>query len=290
MERRHFLKSAAILSLAPKIMNSTIFTALPVSQKMPVLFIGHGSPMNAIEENTFVEGWRSLRAQLPKPAAILCISAHWETNGTFVTAMEKPQTIHDFGGFPPELYQVRYPAPGNPALAADLREHISKTSVEPDDRWGLDHGAWSVIRRIYPEAEIPVLEMSLDYNRSPRYHYELAGELAYLRTRGVLIIGSGNMVHNLRMIAWDRVNEPAYGFDWALEANDTFKRLISEHRHAELKDYLSLGSAVRLAVPTPDHFLPLLYALALQEDGEEIHFFNDQAVMGSLTMTSLRIG
>ncbi|MFZ5940391.1 MAG: 4,5-DOPA dioxygenase extradiol [Bacteroidota bacterium] len=271
-------------------MNNRIFSELPASEKMPALFIGHGSPMNAIEDNQFVEGWRKLGNSLPPPAAILCISAHWETEGTRVTAMPRPPTIHDFGGFPPELYQVQYPAPGDPRLAAELSGSVKGAEVKADLKWGLDHGAWSVIRRIYPEADVPVVQLSLDYNKTPRYHYELAKELAYLRTRGVLVIGSGNMVHNLRMIAWDKMNEPAFGFDWAIEASELFKRLINEKDHARLIDYLKLGSEVRLAVPTPDHFLPLLYALALQEKNETVSFFNDEAVLGSLTMTSLQIG
>jgi len=258
--------------------------------RMPVLFVGHGNPMNAIEENEFVEGWRNLGKTLPKPKAILCVSAHWETKGTFVTAVPKPQTIHDFGGFPKALYEVQYPAPGSPDLALETKRTITKTMVGLDEKWGLDHGAWSVIRRMYPEADIPVIEMSLDYSQGPQYHYELAKELAALRNKGVLIIGSGNMVHNLRMVAWDKMNKPEYGFDWAIQANDTFKRLILSGNHKDLINYAALGREVQLAVPTPDHYLPLLYALALKEENEAVSFFNDKAVMGSLTMTSVRIG
>ncbi len=258
--------------------------------RMPVLFIGHGSPMNAIEENEFVLGWRNLGKTLPHPKSILCISAHWETRGTFVTAMPKPKTIHDFGGFPKALYDVEYPAPGSPELAVETKQIIKKTTVGLDEKWGLDHGAWSVIRRMYPEADVPVIQMSLDYGQAPQYHFELAKELAALRNKGVLIIGSGNMVHNLRMVAWDKMNEPDFGFDWAIEANDRFKKLIESGDFKSLTNYTNLGGEVQLAVPTPDHFLPLLYSLALKEKDEPISFFNDKPVMGSLTMTSVKIG
>jgi 4,5-DOPA dioxygenase extradiol len=258
--------------------------------RMPVLFVGHGSPMNAIEENEFVEGWRKLGKTLPRPKAILCVSAHWETKGTFVTAVQKPETIHDFGGFPKALYEVQYPAPGSPELARETKQTITKTTVGLDEKWGLDHGAWSVISRIYPEANIPVIEMSLDYSQGPLYHYELGKQLGALRNKGVLIIGSGNLVHNLRMVAWDKMNEPEYGFDWAIQANDKFKQLIESGNHKDLINYNNLGREVQLAVPTPDHYLPLLYTLALKEENEIVSFFNDKPVMGSLTMTSVRIG
>ncbi len=258
--------------------------------RMPVLFVGHGSPMNAIEENEFVQGWRNLGKNLPRPKAILVVSAHWETKGTYVTAIQKPQTIHDFGGFPKALYEVQYPAPGSPELAHETKRIITKTAVGLDEKWGLDHGSWSVVRRIYPQADIPVIEMSLDYSQGPQYHYDLARQLLALRTKGVLIIGSGNLVHNLRMVAWDKMNEPEYGFDWAVQANDTFKKLIQSGNHSELINYTALGREVQLAVPSPDHYLPLLYALALKEDNETLSFFNDKPVMGSLTMTSVRIG
>jgi 4,5-DOPA dioxygenase extradiol len=258
--------------------------------RMPVLFVGHGSPMNAIVKNEFTEAWNNLGIIMPRPKAILCISAHWETRGTFVTVTPKPQTIHDFGGFPKELYNVQYPAPGYPELAYEAKRIISKTEVGLDEKWGLDHGAWSVIKHIYPQADIPVIEMSLDYNQSPGFHYELAKELAPLRERGVLIIGSGNIVHNLAMVSWERGDEPGYGYDWALQANETFKQLMLAGNHKELISYSQLGREVQLAVPTPEHYLPLLYSLALREEDESMSFFNDKAVMGSLTMTSLKIG
>lgn len=257
---------------------------------MPVLFVGHGSPMYAIEENEFTQTWQLLGETIPTPKAIICISAHWETHGTQVTAMQNPPTIHDFGGFPRELYEIQYPVPGDPDLAKETIKLISGTKVIADEKWGLDHGAWSVIRRMYPSAEIPVIEMSLDYSKSPNEHYELAKELALFRDKGVLIIGSGNIVHNLRRVAWDKDPNEEFGFDWALEANDKFKKLISENNHKDLIDYGLLGKEVQMAVPTPDHYIPLLYALALKNENEDLSFFNDKAVMGSLTMTSVRIG
>jgi 4,5-DOPA dioxygenase extradiol len=256
---------------------------------MPVLFIGHGSPMNAIEENEFVDGWRTVGKRLPRPAAILCVSAHWETRGTMVTAMEKPPTIHDFGGFPRELFEVEYPAPGSPELARETMNIISKTKVGLDDKWGLDHGCWSVLRRLYPEAEIPVFQLSLDHYQAPQYHYDLAKELSPLRNKEVLIICSGNIIHNLGMVAWDRMNEPEFGYDWAIEAKDTMNKFILEGDHQSLINYKSQGKAINLAIPTPDHFLPLLYALALKEDDEQVSLFNDKTTMGSLSMTSVII-
>ncbi|MGD0574650.1 MAG: 4,5-DOPA dioxygenase extradiol [Anaerolineales bacterium] len=260
---------------------------------MPVLFVGHGSPMNAIENNEFSQGWQEVARTLPTPKAILCISAHWETWGTLVTAMEKPRTIHDFGGFPRELYEVEYPAPGSLWLAQESQQAVKGTAVGLDQDWGLDHGCWSVLRRMFPNADVPVTQMSLDYTKPAQDHYNLAKELAPLRQKGVLILGSGNMVHNLRrvVILGDNpgdFNKP-FGLDWAIEANEVFKRLINEEDYPALIDYPSLGPAVQLAVPTPEHYLPLLYALALRQESESITYFNDKPLAGSLTMTSLRI-
>lgn len=260
------------------------------TSRMPVLFVGHGSPMYAIEENEFVQKWRDLGANLPKPKAIIAVSAHWETRGTQVTAMSKPQTIHDFGGFPCELYDIKYPAPGNPELATEVMKTIRNSEVFSDQKWGLDHGTWSVLRRVYPNADIPVVQLSLDYNKSPKEHYELAKELSSFREKGILIVGSGNIVHNLRQVAWDKTDDEEFGFDWAIEANEKIKKLIRENDHKALIDYHLLGKEVQLAAPTSDHYLPLLYALALKSDDEDVEFFNDKAVMGSLTMTSLKIG
>ncbi|WP_026462160.1 4,5-DOPA dioxygenase extradiol [Adhaeribacter aquaticus] len=256
------------------------------TEAMPVLFVGHGSPMNAIEENTFAQNWQQLGKTLPKPTAILCISAHWQTRGTFVTAAEKPETIHDFGGFPQALFDVQYQAPGSLALAQETQTVITSTSVGLDYNWGLDHGSWSILKHFYPKADIPVVEMSLDYTKTPQWHYELAKELATLRRKGVLILGSGNIVHNLRMINW---NSPNQGFDWAVEANEKVKSLIQKKEHKPLAYYSGLGTELQLAIPTPEHFLPLLYTLGLQEDQEKVSFFNDETIYGSISMTSLKI-
>ena len=258
------------------------------TDKMPVLILGHGNPMNAIEENEFGAGFRKIGREITKPNAILCISAHWETRGTFVTAMENPPTIHDFGGFPKELFEVQYPAPGSPELAKQTKKLITRTEVGLEDKWGLDHGAWSVIKHLYPDADIPVIQMSIDYTQPARYHYELAKEIRSLRQKGVLIIGSGNMVHNLRMVAWKKLNEE-FAFDWATEANETMKTHILSGDHQPLIDFKHQGKAFDLAIPTPEHYLPLLYALALKEENEKVTLFNDKPVGGSLTMTSLKI-
>ncbi len=254
---------------------------------MPVLFVGHGSPMNAIEQNEFTKGWQSITKSLPKPKAILCISAHWETRGTFVTVMAKPPTIHDFGGFPPELFAVQYPAPGETELAKETKSLVVKAVVGLDEKWGLDHGAWSVLKIMYPDADIPVIQLSLDYTQSPQHHYDLAKKLASLRKKGILIIGSGNMVHNLRILDWNKTDQ---GFDWAEEASAKFRKLIVENDHNQLINYRELGHDVELAVPSPEHYLPLLYALAVKDEKEEISFFNDKTVMGSISMTSIQIG
>ncbi|MEI7511079.1 MAG: 4,5-DOPA dioxygenase extradiol [Candidatus Peregrinibacteria bacterium] len=263
---------------------------LNTTPEMPVLFIGHGNPMNAIEENPFVEEWRKIGKTIPKPAAILCISAHWETRGTFVTAMQNPKTIHDFGGFPEELFAVKYPAPGSEELAKEIQKIITKTTVELDEKWGLDHGCWSVLKVLYPEANIPVVQLSLDSTKPAQYHYELAKELAPLRQKGVLIMGSGNIVHNLGMLDWDKMSEPEFGQTWAQEANTQMKEWILSNNHQSIIHATQQGRAFQLAIPTPEHFLPLLYALALKKEEEEITIFNDTLIMGSLSMTSLKIG
>ena len=260
------------------------------TKQMPVLFVGHGSPMNGIEENEFVSGFRDIGNKIPKPQAVLCVSAHWETRGTQVTAMEKPKTIHDFFGFPEELYEVQYPAMGNPVLAKEIVDSIAKTRVGLDYEWGLDHGCWVVLKNIFPNSDVPVVQLSLDYSKPAQFHYELAKELSPLRKRGVLIVGSGNMVHNLGLIAWDNMDSAGFGFDWAIEANERMKKFILNNDHQQLINYRSQGRSFDLAIPTPEHYLPLLYALALKEEDEEIMFFNDKPFGGSLTMTSLKIG
>lgn len=291
--RKEFIKQALGISLFPIIHNTMklnqLTQTLSPTPKMPVLFLGHGSPMNAIEENEFVRGFREIATKIPTPKVILCISAHWETPGTWVTSMSNPKTIHDFGGFPPELHQVQYPAPGSPEWAQETRKIIKKTEVVLDENWGLDHGSWSVIKHLYPLANIPVIQLSLDYRKGPQYHYELAKELAALRERGVLIIGSGNMVHNLGKVAWRRLNE-TFAFDWAEEAQSKMNAYIDSKQHESLIHYSKLGTAFNLAIPSPEHYLPLLYTLALQDEGDTVLRFNDKPVAGALTMTSLKIG
>lgn len=255
-------------------------------QTMPVLFVGHGSPMNAVEENDFTRGWQKSVENISKPNAIVVISAHWETRGTFVTAMEKPRTIHDFYGFPQKLFDVQYPANGSLETAASIAENANGNSIGFDENWGLDHGAWSVLVHLFPNAEIPVLQLSLDYARSPKEHFELAKQLAFLRERGVLVIGSGNIVHNLRLVNFRNKS----GDDWAIEANEIFKNLVASGRYDELFEYEKLGREAAMAIPSAEHFLPLLYALALQKKDEKIEFFNDAVELGSISMTSLKIG
>ncbi len=257
---------------------------------MPVLFVGHGSPMNAIEDNEFSQRWRKIGEEIPQPKAVVVVSAHWLTRGTQVTAMNFPKTIHDFGGFPQALFDVHYPAPGNPELANEIKKLIQNPVVELDHDWGLDHGTWSVVKHMYPNADIPVLQLSIDYHQPAHYHYELAKQLLSLRKKGVLIIGSGNMVHNLRMLAWDKMNVDNFGFDWTMELNEIFKNKITNKDHKALMDYQSLHKSASLAIPTPDHYFPLIYTLALQTDNDSVSFFNDKAVAGSLTMTSVKIG
>lgn len=294
MRRKDFIKYLTLFPLGLKAMQikelkSLVHTFDP-SDQLPILFFGHGSPMNAIEENEFVEGFRNAVKDIPTPKAILCISAHWETKGTFVTAMETPKTIHDFGGFPSELYQVQYPAPGSPEWALETKQIITQTSVGLDYDWGLDHGTWSVVKHLYPLANIPIFQLSLDYTQSPIYHFELARQMAELRQKGVLIIGSGNMVHNLRLLDWNNIQTDDFAFDWAREANEKMKTLMLQNDFKSLTQYQNMGKAFQMAIPTPEHFLPLLYILALKKEQETISFFNDKAVAGSLTMTSVKIG
>lgn len=269
---------------------SNISEGFKTTEKMPVLFLGHGSPMNAIEENQFVAGFREVSKKIPKPNAILCVSAHWFTDGTFITAMEMPKTIHDFYGFPKELFEVQYPAPGNPALAKETAELLAPVLVEEDHSWGLDHGAWSVIRHLYPEADIPVIQLSIDYTKPPQYHFDLAKKLNKLREKGILILGSGNIVHNLRMIDWRNINTVGSGWDWAIEAREKTNNWLLEGNFQNLIDYQKQGTALQYAVPTPDHYLPLIYTLGLKERSDELSLFNDELIGGSLSMTSVRIG
>jgi 4,5-DOPA dioxygenase extradiol len=254
MERKEFIRllTASVAGMSTlSAFNSFAASLGEQEHLMPVLFIGHGSPMNGIQDTEFSGTWKEMAKSIPTPTAVLVISAHWLSRGTRVTAMNSPRTIHDFGGFPKELFEVQYPAPGSPALAKETAELISSTKVELDHDWGLDHGAWTVVRHMYPEANIPVLQLSIDFTKGAQYHYDLAKELYKLRKKGVLIMGSGNMVHNLGMVAWDRLDDKEYGFDWALKINNTFKELIANGGHDRLIMFEALGKVAQLAIPTP---------------------------------------
>lgn len=260
------------------------------SQRMPLLFIGHGSPMNAIEKSTFTDGIETVAAQLPRPKAILCISAHWETRGTFVTAASQPETMHDFGGFPRALYQVNYPAPGNVELAERVQSLLGFATVSLDTDRGFDHGCWAVVKYLFPKADIPVVELSLDYTQPAPWHYQLAGKLAPLREEGVLIVASGNLIHNLRALDWDTLYQPDSAFDWAVRVHREVIDYIKRGLHQPLIDYTKQGREYHIAIPSPDHFLPLLYILALQTPDDNLTIFNESIVGGALDMTSIMLG
>jgi 4,5-DOPA dioxygenase extradiol len=252
---------------------------------MPVLFLGHGSPMNAIEDNEFSLAWREAAREIPPPKAILCISAHWETRGSQVTAMEAPRTIHDFYGFPRPLFEKQYPAPGSPDLVARVIKLVSQSTVQPDQSWGLDHGTWSVLSQMYPEALVPVVQLSLDRSHENAHHYQLGQELRQLRQEGVLIIGSGNIVHNLRMMVWEDT-----AFDWAVEYDAKVKQWILEDDHDAIIHYEKHGKAAILSVNSAEHYLPLLYILGLKEQNEPVSFFADKIWGGSISMRCVRFG
>ena len=255
--------------------------------RMPVIFFGHGSPMNTLERNQYTEAWRKLGANAPRPKAILAISAHWFTRGTAVTAMARPKTIHDFGGFPQALFEVQYPARGDPALAARVRDLLAPTAVQLDESWGLDHGTWSVLAHAYPDAGIPVVQLSMDGTKPARFHYELGRQLAPLREEGILIVGSGNVVHNLMLM---RRGEGVPAFDWARRFNEMVRAALASGKHQALIDYERAGEDARLSVPTPEHYLPLLYIAALQAEGETMDFVVDGYEAGSLGMLTAAAG
>lgn len=292
MERKDFLKTMALLPFGVAMKLNALHSLsqnFEATERMPVLFLGHGNPMNAIENNIFTQGFESIAKNLVKPKAILCISAHWETKGTHVTAMEQPKTIHDFGGFPQALFDVQYPAPGSPILANEIKKTITSTNIGLDDNWGLDHGCWSVIKFLFPNADVPVVQMSIDYTQPASYHYALGKELSALRRKGVLIVGSGNTVHNLQLASWENMMTLGYAFDWALTANEKIKKMILNGDHQSLINFNKQGREFQLAVPTPEHFIPLLYTLGLQEKDEQSTIFNDVLVAGSLNMMSVKI-
>ncbi len=291
MERKVFIKSVIGITAMTTLggFKALTDTFQEQDEEMPVLFIGHGSPMNAIEDNEFTKTWRALAKTIPKPKAILCISAHWETKGTFVTAMEKPKTIHDFGGFPKALFDTQYLAPGSKWLADETKKIITSTNVGLDEAWGLDHGSWSVLKQLYPAADVPVIEFSLDYSKDAQCHYDLAKQLAGLRKKGVLIVGSGNMVHNFQYADFGYGGLSSKALDWAVEANDNFKKLITANDYTSLINYRKYSKAFQLSAPTPEHYLPMIYAVALRGKNENVTYFNDEVLGGSFSMTSLKI-
>jgi 4,5-DOPA dioxygenase extradiol len=260
---------------------------MSAAPRMPVVFFGHGSPMNAIEPNRYADAWRAIGARVPRPRAILSVSAHWYTRGTGVTAMPQPRTIHDFYGFPKPLYEVSYPAPGDPALAARVRDLVAPVEAHLDQSWGLDHGTWQVLLHAFPAADIPVVQLGIDGTQPARFHYDLGKRLAPLRDEGVLVIGSGNVVHNLGLM---RRSGEAAPYDWAVRFDERVRTLVAARDHAPLVAYESLGEDARLSIPTPDHYLPLLYCIALHGAGEALDFPVDGIDIGSVGMLSVVIG
>ena len=260
-----------------------------MTQRLPAIFFGHGNPLNALLRNSYTEAWAAIGASLPRPQAILCVSAHWYVPGTAVTAMAHPRTIHDFGGFPRELYEVQYPAPGDPQLALRVRDLLGPVSVTLDDGgWGLDHGTWSVLCHVFPQADIPIVQLSIDETQPPEFHYQLAKRLAPLRDEGVLVIGSGNIVHNLHTYAWGKHEvEP---FDWAIRFEKQARRFLIDGNDGQLVSYESLGRDALLSVPTPEHYLPLIYVLGLRLPDDEVSFPVEGFDGGSISMLTVQIG
>ena len=260
-----------------------------MAKPIPAIFFGHGNPLNALARNAYTEGWSAIGESIPRPKAVLCVSAHWYLPGTAVTAMSAPRTIHDFGGFPPELYEVEYPAPGSPELARRIHGLLKPSEVELDEKsWGMDHGTWSVLCHVFPRADIPVVQLSIDETKPPEFHYELGKRLSPLRDEGVLIIGSGNLVHNLHTYAWGRHEvEP---FDWAVRFEKQAREFLREGNDAPLVDYESLGRDAILAAPTPDHYLPLLYVMGLRRRAEVVSFPVEGFDGGSISMLTVQIG
>jgi 4,5-DOPA dioxygenase extradiol len=293
MHRRTLLKAGGLLAAAQISGMSTLSalsalgSSLAPSTRMPVMFIGHGSPMNAIEDNVYSQSWKALGQKLHRPQAILSISAHWLTKGTKVTGMAHPKTIHDFGGFPKQLFEAEYPAPGTPEFALLTKELVTYSHLQTDDTWGLDHGTWSVLLPMYPAADIPVYQLSLDYDQPTTYHYEIGRQLNKLRDKGVLIIGSGNLVHNLREVNWGGGNKV---YDWAQEFDSKFTEWMVKGDHASILNYQKiLGNTATMAHPTYDHLLPLFYILGLQQKTDKITFFNEQFDLASISMKSMVI-
>lgn len=290
MKRDEFIKSLSALFLTGMIDLKTFGNAMnehSPSQRMPVLFIGHGNPMNALYDNPFTRSLNKLGKEMPRPKAVLVVSAHWLTRGTFVHSSPAPKTIHDFGGFPDELFKVQYNAPGSPEFAKQAKENIHSTNVQLDTDWGLDHGAWSILKHIYPAADIPVFQLSIDFSKPAEYHYNLAKELSALRDKGVLIIGSGNIVHNLGRVSWE---DPTAKYDWSIEFDEKVKGFVNNHQHKELIEYEKMGKAALLSVPTNDHYLPMIYTIGLQQKNEPVIQTYESIEMGSISMRCFKIG
>ena len=292
MNRKDFLAALAILPVGGHLMQlqelGNITRDFKNTAIMPAMFIGHGNPMNALADNAFTRRLATMGQSLKEqPKAILVVSAHWLTRGTHVLVSVKPQTIHDFGGFPQALHDVQYPAPGAPELARETAGLISSTKVVEDDQWGLDHGTWTVLKHMYPEANIPVYQISIDYSKPPEYHFKLAQELKALRKKGVLIMGSGNIVHNLRNINFSDTAKP---FDWAVEFDAVVKEKIEQRDFEDLLHYERLGKAAMMSIPTNDHYLPMIYSLGLADKDEQINFTYEEIQNGSISMRSLQIG
>lgn len=255
---------------------------------MPAIFFGHGNPMNALAQNVWTEGWAAIGKEIPRPRAVLCVSAHWYLPATMVTAMPAPRTIHDFGGFPRQLYEIKYPVPGDPELARRVQSLLEPVPVRMDETWGLDHGTWSVLCHVFPEADVPVIQLSIDETQPAEFHYETAKRLTVLRDEGVLIVGSGNLVHNLHAYAWGRQEiEP---FDWAVRFEARARELLLAAEHEPLIAYETLGRGAALSIPTPDHYLPLLYVIGQRREGEDVSFPVEGFDGGSVSMLTVRIG
>lgn len=290
MKRRPFIKSllasTALLSMDLKTFANTLSENADDDLKMPALFIGHGAPTYVLGENKYNKAWKEIGKKIPTPKAVVCISAHWLTRGkTMVTAMPKPRTIHDFGGFPQAMYDMQYPAPGDETLAKEISNTIQNPHIELDHQWGFDHGTWTVLYHMFPNADIPVLQMSIDYNRDAQYHFDLAQQLQFLRKQGVLIVGSGNIVHNLSKLIFDEQEK----FDWAIEFDETSKNLMEKGDFKSLINYQSLGNEALLSIPTPDHYFPLMYTLGLKTEKDQISFPVEGVSYGSTSMRTVLI-
>jgi 4,5-DOPA dioxygenase extradiol len=259
-----------------------------MQNSMPAIFFGHGNPLNALQTNQYTTAWRTIGQTIPHPKAILCVSAHWYIPGTFVTAMAKPRTIHDFGGFPRELYEVKYSAPGDPELAKRVQDLLAPVRVGLDQSWGLDHGTWSVLSHVFPNADVPVVQLSIDETQPASFHYELAQRLKRLRDEDVLVVGSGNLVHNLHTYAWGQ--HPAEPFDWAIRFEDEVISYLLMAEHSPLIAYEALGRDARLSVPTPEHYLPFLYVIALRRREDQITFPVKGVDGGSISMLTVQLG